>query len=100
MTDLRPFQPDWVSPPGGTISDLLEERGLSQADLAERTGFTKKHINDLVHGRATINAETALKLEAVLGSSASFWLTREGQYRESLARKQEHQDLKKDAGWL
>jgi HTH-type transcriptional regulator/antitoxin HigA len=48
----EPLQPDWVSPPGETVEDLLEERRWTQAELAERTGLTRKHINDLLHGRA------------------------------------------------
>ena len=35
MTDPNtPFLPDWVSPPGETISDIAEERGWSQGELA------------------------------------------------------------------
>lgn len=100
MTEPQSFQPNWTSPPGDTIADLLAERGLSQAELAERTGFTKKHINELVHGRASITAETALKLEAVLGSTAAFWLRRESQYREATARRAEEAALELEADWL
>jgi HTH-type transcriptional regulator / antitoxin HigA len=32
----RPFSPDWVSPPGDTIADVLQERDWTQAELAER----------------------------------------------------------------
>ena len=88
------FQPDWVSPPGDTISDLLEERGWTQAELANRTGFTTKHINLLITGKAAITEETALKLERVLGSTAQFWLRREAQYREALARNEENEEFR------
>ena len=100
MTESRPFSPDWVSPPGETIADLLQERGLSAAELARRTGFTKKHINELLHGRAPVNADTALCLESVLGSTASFWLARESQFREALARRESERIFEKDSGWL
>jgi len=62
MTDTYTFNPAWASPPGDTIADVLRERNLTQADLAERTGYTRKHINDLVRGRASISFEAALKL--------------------------------------
>ena len=81
MTSTQPFQPDWVSPPGDTIGDALEELRMSQADLALRTGFTRKHVNRLVKGNVAITAEAAVRLEAVLGEPASFWLSREAQYR-------------------
>lgn len=46
MTELtHPFTPDWVSPPGDTIADLLEERDWTQAQLADRLGYTKKHVS-------------------------------------------------------
>jgi len=92
--------PDWVSPPGHTILDILEERGWSQAELAERMGYTRKHINLLIKGVAGITEETALKLERVLGSTAGFWLNREAQYREMLARQAELGDLKPLVPWL
>ena len=90
----RSFTPDWVSPPGDTIADLLEERDWTQAELAERLGYTTKHIRLLIDGKAPINVETALKLERVLGSTAAFWLRYEAQYRAALARIEEENRLK------
>ncbi len=78
---------DWASPPGETILDILEERGWSQSELAEKTGYTQKHISQLVEGHASITEEIALKLERVLGSTADFWLHREAQYRELIDRQ-------------
>ena len=64
-----PFNPDWASPPGHTIADLLEERDWSQSQLADRLGYTKKHISQLINGKAPITEDTALRLERVLGIS-------------------------------
>lgn len=101
MTEaLSTFSPDWVSPPGDTILDLLEERGWKQTELATRTGYTTKHISLLVNGKAPITDETAIKLERVIGGTARFWLTREAQYRESQVRITERASLKEEAGWL
>ncbi|MBS0607139.1 MAG: helix-turn-helix domain-containing protein [Verrucomicrobia bacterium] len=97
---LRQFNPDWYVPPGSTISDLLEEFGWTQAELANRTGFSRKHVNQLIKGIAPINQETALKLERVLGSTVEFWLKREAQYREALTRIEEKKVLAKDLKWL
>jgi HTH-type transcriptional regulator/antitoxin HigA len=96
----RPFTPDWVSPPGDTIADFLEERDWTQVQLAERLGYTTKHISQLINGKAPINEETALKLERVLGSTAAFWLNREAQYRTALARIEEENRLKGWTSWL
>lgn len=101
MTEpTRPFAPDWVSPPGDTIADLLEERDWTQAQLAERLGYTTKHVSQLINGKATIGEETAIKLERVLGSTAEFWLNREASYRAQLAKIEEENRLGEWVSWL
>jgi HTH-type transcriptional regulator / antitoxin HigA len=97
---LTRFEPDWVSPPGDTIADLLAEKGWTQTDLALRTGYTKKHINELVVGKASITPEAALKLETALGGAAAFWLTRESQFREAFVRREAEERLAREAAWL
>ncbi len=94
------FEPDWVSAPGETIADALDELGMSQADLALRTGFTKKHVNGMVKGGVAITADAALRLEAVLGEPASFWLQREAQYREAVARRELSNEAATQKSWL
>lgn len=94
------YFPDRVSPPGETLLETLEALGMSQADLAERTGRPRKTINEIIKGKAAITAETALQLERVLGIPASFWINRERQYRESQARLEEANRLIADKEWL
>jgi len=94
------YAPDVVSAPGETLEELLEERGMSQAELADRTGRPKKTINEIIRGKAAITAETALQLEKVLGVPATFWITREQNYRESLARQQEREEFSRESDWL
>jgi HTH-type transcriptional regulator / antitoxin HigA len=101
MTNTMPsFTPDWISPPGDTVADLLEERDWTQAQLAERLGYTTKHVSQLITGKASITEQTALKLERVLGSTAAFWLNREAQYRARLAKADEEARLKAWVPWL
>ena len=80
------FQPDYAVPPGETLKETLETIGMSQAELAERTGRPKKTINEIIMGKAAITSETALQLERVLGVPASFWNNLERNYQERLAR--------------
>lgn len=94
------YAPDYVSPPGETLQEMLEERGMSQAELAERTGRPKKTINEIINGKAAITPETALQFERVLGAPASFWNNRERYYRESLARQAERESLLEQVTWL
>lgn len=79
------FVPDWISAPGDTILDLLEERDWTQQQLADRLGFSAKHVNQLIKGKVPLTEDAAIRLQNVLGASVGFWLTREAQYRERAA---------------
>jgi HTH-type transcriptional regulator/antitoxin HigA len=94
------YLPDYVSPPGETLLEVLEEIGMSQADLAERTGRPKKTISEIINGKAAITPDTALQLERVLGISANFWNSREQKYRAFLASQQEQSRLQEQIAWL
>jgi HTH-type transcriptional regulator/antitoxin HigA len=94
------YLPDSVSPPGETLLEVLSTRGMSQAELADRSGRPTKTINEIVKGKAAITPETALQFELVLGVPASFWNNREQQYREALARRKEAESLAAQVGWL
>ena len=94
------FRPDYVSPPGETLSETIETIGMSQAELARRMGRPVKTINEIIQKKAAITAETALQLEQVLHIPASFWLKREQQYREALARIAEEKRFEGHVEWL
>ena len=87
------YQPDYVSPPGETLLETLEALGMSQAELAERTGKSLKTINEIIKGKAPITPETALQLERVLGVPAHFWNARERQFQEFRAQAEERERL-------
>lgn len=72
---------DWISPPGHTIEDLLEERNWTQAQLADRLGLSRKHVSELITGKAAFSEAIAIELARVLGSTIGFWLSREAGYR-------------------
>ncbi|MDE2662353.1 MAG: helix-turn-helix domain-containing protein [Gemmatimonadota bacterium] len=94
------YSPDEVSPPGDTLREILHERGLTQAELATRTGRPKKTISEIVNGKAAITVDTALRFELVMGVPAAFWNTREQHYREHLARRAQEDGLARHVSWL
>ena len=94
------YTPDYVSPPGETLQEVLENIGMSQAELAERTGRPHKTINEIIRGVTAITPETALQLESVLGIPASFWNNWEKHYQESLARIKEMERLEGETEWV
>lgn len=94
------FQPNYAVPPGETLRETLEFLGMTQAELAERTGRPKKTINEIISGKAAMTAETALQFERVLGVPASFWNNLERNYQETLARLREEERLHSQIEWL
>ena len=95
-----PYKPDTISPPGQTLADIIEERGMTQVELAQRTGRPVKTINEIIKGKAAITSETAIQLENVLGTAAEFWNQREANYRAYIARRKEAEELRPQQEWL
>ncbi len=95
----RAYHPDTVSPPGDTLQEILDDRGISQTHLSKRVGLSRKTINQIIKGKAPLTPETALALERVLGVRASFWSNRENRYREYLALVEESRRLTAYSAW-
>src|SRR5436190_12993416 len=97
--ELR-YAPDYATPTGASLRSTLAEIGMTQADLAARTGLSLKHINQIVQGVAPLTHETALLLEKVTGVPAKVWNALEASYRDRLARTQDKRKLESEANWL
>ncbi len=82
-------QPNYSIPPGETLRETLETIGMTQVELADRTGRPKKAINEIIEGKAPITVKTALQLERVLGVPASVWNNLERNYQKTKARLKE-----------
>lgn len=83
---MNNFNPNWASPPGDTIKEILEEREWCEYWFAIAMGYDKKFMEDLYKGVTPLTLEIANKLEKILGSSTEFWLKREEHFRESVKR--------------
>lgn len=83
-------------PPGETIKEMLEYRGIRQKEFAIRMDMSEKHISRLINGEVILTQETASKLEIVLGMKASFWLELESIYRQDLLKVKAELDLDED----
>lgn len=90
---LNAYRPNYTVLPGDTLRETIEANGMSQAELAERTGWPKKTISEIITGKVSITEETALQLERVLGIPASFWNNMERNYQETCARMQKENRL-------
>lgn len=83
-------------PPGATIREQLEMRGMSQREFAQRMALSEKHISHLINGKVELTPDVALRLESVLGVHASFWTNLEALYREQVARVNAENELEED----
>jgi HTH-type transcriptional regulator/antitoxin HigA len=87
MTELRtPFSPDWILLPGASILDAAEERGWTQLELAQRLGYSEKHMSQLINGKVSLSVDAAQRLERVFGNHLDFWLSLEANYQKHKAR--------------
>ena len=86
-----------ATPPGATIKEQLNDRGMSQKEFAARMDMSEKHISKLINGDVQLTPETAVKLEMVLGVPAKFWNNLEAIYREKIIKAETENAMDADA---
>ncbi len=62
------------------MEDFIKEFGITQNRLAVAIGVPPRRINEIVHGKRGVSADTALRLERYFGVSAQFWLNLQTRY--------------------
>ncbi|MFI5624100.1 HigA family addiction module antitoxin [Nocardioides sp. NPDC051685] len=67
------------------MADFIEGFGITQNKLAVSIGVPPRRINEIVHGKRSITADTALRLGRYFGTSAEFWLNLQAHYDLDLA---------------
>ncbi|WP_051191977.1 helix-turn-helix domain-containing protein [Microbacterium luticocti] len=85
--------PNYVVSTGDYIAEWMEDEGINQAELARRLGTSRKHVSELLSGKAPLSHELALDLERVTGVPARLWNLYESGYRGDLARRAEDEEL-------
>jgi HTH-type transcriptional regulator / antitoxin HigA len=96
----KTFEPDWLSAPGGTILDVMEERGMSSKELAGLLGYSLERTEKLIAGKEAITRDVAALLSEQVGGSEKFWLSREHNYRNDVARLQSSGSATAAKAWL
>jgi antitoxin HigA-1 len=74
-TKLPPVHPGEV-----LLEEFLEPAGLSQYRLAKDISVPPRRINEIVHGKRAVTADTALRLSRYFGTTPRFWLNLQAQY--------------------
>jgi addiction module HigA family antidote len=72
--------------PGVTLREELAERGITQSAFARQINRPVQVINEIINGKKSVTAETAIALEKALGIRAELWLKMEASYQISKAR--------------
>ena len=85
-----------ATPPGDTIKEQLEIRGMTQKEFAARMGMSEKHISNLINGEVHLVPDVAEKLELVLGVPARFWNKLEAIYQEKLAKVRNENEIEEE----
>ena len=80
MTTTAPIHP------GEHLAEILDELHISQYRLAKAIGVTPVRINEIVHRRRSITADTALRIGRALRMTPEFWLNLQRMYDLDLAR--------------
>ncbi len=67
--------------PGEVLKEeFLDEYGISQNRLGREIGMSPRAINEIVHGKRSITANSALRLARYFGTTAEFWLNLQARY--------------------
>ena len=68
------------------LEEFLKPMNISQNQLGRDLGVSPRRINEIIHGKRSITADTALRLAAYFGNSASFWLGLQMDYDLDIAK--------------
>jgi len=76
------------------LEEFLSPMGISQNRLARAMDVPPRRINEIVHGKRAVTADTALRLARALGTSEQFWMGLQADYDLEEARKAAGNKLK------
>ena len=87
---LTTTETNWIEPihPGEILmEDFIEGFGITQNKLAVAIGVPPRRINEIVHGKRGISADTAIRLARYFGTSDELWMNLQSHYELRLERR-------------
>ena len=88
-------------PPGEMLDEeFIKPLGLSRAEVARRLGVPANRITQIVKGRRAISPETAMRLEALFGWPAAYWLQNQAEHDLEIARTARGRRIRKEVQTL
>ncbi len=87
LRDVTTGKPIAPAHPGEILrEEFLEPMGLSVYALAKAIKVPRSRVNDIVLGRRTITADTALRLARYFGTTPEFWINLQARYDLEMAK--------------
>ena len=93
---INGFEPEVAIHPGESIEESMEFLGMSQEELATRLDITTKHLSNILNGHVSVTPNVAVRLEAVLGPSAQFWMNLESNYQLNRIRLEQRKGMEEE----
>lgn len=91
ITDTGLIEP--IHPGEVLMEDFIEGFGITQNKLAVAIGVPPRRINEIVHGKRGISADTAIRLARYFGTSEEFWMNLQSHYELRVERRALKQTL-------
>ncbi len=87
---------DPIHPGEILLEEFLNPMGISQYRLAKDISVSPRRINEIVHGKRGVSANTALRLERYFGLSEGFWLRLQSRYDLEVEKDRLNERLEKE----
>ena len=78
------------------LEEFLKPMEISQNQLGRSLGVSPRRINEIVHGKRSVTADTALRLSTFFGNSSSFWLGLQMDYDLDVVKDNSLEKIKKE----
>ncbi len=98
-TKENKYFPKIVTHPGETLAEKLEEMNMGPKEFGIRTGKPEKTIIAVLKGKSSITPDMAVQFENTLKIPAHFWLNRQYNYDEYLAREERQEIISESIEW-
>lgn len=85
ITEAERIEP--IHPGEVLMEDFIDGFGITQNKLAMSIGVPPRRINEIVHGKRGITADTAIRLARYFGTSDEFWMNLQSNYELRLERR-------------
>lgn len=85
-----------VSPGEMLLEEFMKPHGLSRAEMARRLGVPANRVTQILRGQRAITPETALRLEALFGWRADYWMRNQSEYDLEMERRSSGARIRKE----